>query len=78
MSVKSRLEKIKKAILGEREVIVAHESLEHRGSFAVNGHDELGLLSEEAVRSQFGDQDHKIIFLVYEDNWRGGEYEREE
>ena len=72
MRLKSKLEKIFNDLIGKREVIIAHESLEHRGSFKIIHHDELGLLSHEAVKAHFNDQEFEVIFLIYEDDWRGG------
>ena len=77
MSVKSELKKIEDRLIGDPRVIIVSEQLSKRGFFKVQDHEDDGLLTREEVLEKFDADDVNLIFLVYEDNWRGGEDERE-
>jgi len=70
MRAKNKLDNIENSLGGDQVIIIADESLNDRGKYEVQGHEELGLLSLEEVEKRFGGEGVNIIRVCYEDDWR--------
>jgi len=78
MSIKGEIKKIEDRIHSDPDVICVTEQYWKRGFFKVHGYEDLGLLTREEVLEKLDGDDVELVFLEFEDNWRGGDHEREE
>jgi len=73
MSAKSEIKKIEDRIRFDPQVITVTEKYDKRGFFRVHGHEDLGLLNHDQVIEHFDPDEFDLVFIEYDDNWRGGE-----